>query len=200
MSYESAPATRLLATNCCCCGRPLGDSVSIERGIGPECARKHGYQDAQRFPDWKAYDASGSAELGYAARGCTPRDLVNALIRKVAIDPAGKTVANDIVAIDALGFSNLAARLADRVQNASTIEIATESDRYGDLLAVTAPYNAILTEKLRAIRGRRWDGERKVNLIPAILRPALEQALLETFGPSPVFVLFNEHLTVLRKS
>ena len=37
MSYENAPATKMLATNCCCCGRPLVDSMSVELGIGPEC-------------------------------------------------------------------------------------------------------------------------------------------------------------------
>jgi len=28
---------------CACCGRPLTDPVSIERGVGPECFKKGGY-------------------------------------------------------------------------------------------------------------------------------------------------------------
>ena len=36
--YTNAPATKLLATNCLACGRPLVDALSVERGVGPECA------------------------------------------------------------------------------------------------------------------------------------------------------------------
>ena len=43
MSYKSAPTTRLLATHCCACGRPLRDAKSVETGIGPVCRRKHGF-------------------------------------------------------------------------------------------------------------------------------------------------------------
>jgi len=43
MSYETAPATILLATRCCVCNRPLVDAVSVELGIGPDCREKYGY-------------------------------------------------------------------------------------------------------------------------------------------------------------
>lgn len=35
-SYETAPATRKLATHCVCCGRPLVDARSVSLGIGPK--------------------------------------------------------------------------------------------------------------------------------------------------------------------
>jgi hypothetical protein len=54
MSYESAPATKLLATHCACCSRPLVDAVSVETGIGPDCRKKHGYTQAQAEPNWEA--------------------------------------------------------------------------------------------------------------------------------------------------
>lgn len=41
-SYESEAGTVLLATNCLICGRPLRDPESLERGVGPYCAKKHG--------------------------------------------------------------------------------------------------------------------------------------------------------------
>jgi hypothetical protein len=41
MSHENAPATKLLATACACCGRDLVDAVSVETGIGPECRKKY---------------------------------------------------------------------------------------------------------------------------------------------------------------
>lgn len=40
-SFVNAPATKLLATACACCGRALVDAVSVETGIGPECRKMH---------------------------------------------------------------------------------------------------------------------------------------------------------------
>lgn len=40
--YTAAPATALVATVCCACGRPLVDADSVTRGMGPECAEKYG--------------------------------------------------------------------------------------------------------------------------------------------------------------
>jgi len=39
--WEHAVSTRLLASHCVFCHRPLRDPESVERGIGPECAGKH---------------------------------------------------------------------------------------------------------------------------------------------------------------
>ena len=43
MSYENAPATRMLATHCAACGRPLVDATSVETGMGPVCRERYGY-------------------------------------------------------------------------------------------------------------------------------------------------------------
>lgn len=42
MSYENAPATRMLNTHCCACARPLLDAASVTAGLGPHCRKKHG--------------------------------------------------------------------------------------------------------------------------------------------------------------
>ena len=42
-NYENAPATRLLATHCACCARPLVDAKSVETGMCPVCRKKHGF-------------------------------------------------------------------------------------------------------------------------------------------------------------
>lgn len=39
--YEEEGGTRMLATACMICSRPLRDPASLERGIGPICAQKH---------------------------------------------------------------------------------------------------------------------------------------------------------------
>ena len=196
MTYESAPATRLLAVSCCCCGRPLLDAVSVQAGVGPVCREKFGYTESQGEPDWAEYERTGAAELGYVARQLTPRELVNALVRRVAIDPNAQTVPRDIVAIDALGFYTLASTLAERVRDATTVEITTEPDRWGGLLIVQAPYSEALTYELRAVRGRRWDAARKVNTVPVACGPALDAALRRAL-PGTTFVRRDGRLTML---
>lgn len=42
-NHFNAPATKMLATNCACCGLPLVDAKSVELGIGPICREKHGF-------------------------------------------------------------------------------------------------------------------------------------------------------------
>lgn len=43
MGYENATATKIMATHCCCCGKPLVDSKSVEIGIGPVCRKRYGF-------------------------------------------------------------------------------------------------------------------------------------------------------------
>ncbi len=45
MGYENAPATRMMATHCVCCGKSLVDAPSLESGMGPICRQKYGYND-----------------------------------------------------------------------------------------------------------------------------------------------------------
>jgi len=43
MGYEDATATKIMATHCCACGKPLVDAKSVETGMGPICRSKYGY-------------------------------------------------------------------------------------------------------------------------------------------------------------
>lgn len=91
-SYENAPSTTLLATHCALCGRPLRDADSVERGVGPDCAEKHGYGDAQGEADWDRVDAlliGGQAhqELFEAVAPCygQARGAANAIVHHAAL-------------------------------------------------------------------------------------------------------------------
>jgi hypothetical protein len=114
MSHENAPATKLLATNCACCGRALVDAVSVETGVGPDCREMHGYAEAQGDADWSRAVSFGVLDANAYA---TARDAVNALVHMVA--RSAKTLDRASAAavfntIDALGFSTLAERIAKR--------------------------------------------------------------------------------------
>jgi hypothetical protein len=41
--YETLHTTKIIATNCCACGRPLLDAASVAAGMGPTCRDKYGY-------------------------------------------------------------------------------------------------------------------------------------------------------------
>lgn len=163
--YESAPATRLLATHCCVCGRPLVDATSVEIGIGPDCrgGSDGGIDNATRVEaNALTYRAAIAAQKGKVAEVMAIAD-----------------------AIEALGLNYLAGRIRQRFTNAEknvTISI-TET---GGMLIVTTPYRrgdaAAFVDAWRAIPGRRFDRNAKANAVPVAARRALWD-LLQRFFP-----------------
>lgn len=180
MSYETAPATALLATACACCGRPLLDSVSVEAGVGPVCREKYGFGEAQASPDWTAYAAlaiegaiPGNAQdaanfhVAQIARGAGPLDLTS----------------RHIAAVRALGFRKLAERLAERAGDAPPVDATIRVDAVDGALAVRSPYNPLFTAAVKAIPGRRFfkDGKDAWWTVPATARKALWTALQQAY-------------------
>lgn len=100
MSYENAPATKLLATACACCGRALVDAVSVETGIGPDCREKYGVH----------FDTTNEAHVE-----------ANALVFQVARKGMTAKDAQPIFdRLAALGFNVLADRIAKRFRTTVT--------------------------------------------------------------------------------
>lgn len=87
--YETAPATEMLATHCCACGRALVDAVSVESGMGPDCREKYG-----RWP----------ADVDRVA--------VNKLVNGIAVRQ--NATAAELAALHKLGANVIAARIAQR--------------------------------------------------------------------------------------
>jgi len=182
MSYETAPATLMLATRCACCSRPLCDAISVETGVGPECRRKHGFNDAQGEPDWCAalvlldghvstadmHAAAMAGEGEYDARA-----VANLLVHRIACRSSARVdgaVLAMTAAIGALGFVTLANKIVEH--GAGKVEVHAVGDR----LAVTTPYNQAFVAALKAARvGARWDGASKVWTVPT--DPSARKAL-----------------------
>lgn len=99
-TYETAPATIMLATHCAACGRPLVDSVSVESGMGPECREKYG-----RWP----------AEIDRVA--------VNRLVHEIAMEQACDF--GHASALHMLGAVRIVSRVANRF---ATVLTETEGD------------------------------------------------------------------------
>lgn len=108
-NYESAPATKLLATACACCGRPLVDVVSVETGIGPECRKK--------FSVDVITDEAARVEA-------------NKLVHAVARKGVSKTVCRETCAkLVTLGFAVLAARILKRFRTTlPTVTVLTAEE------------------------------------------------------------------------
>jgi hypothetical protein len=164
--YENAPATKMLATHCACCSRPLVDAKSVEIGVGPECRKRHGF------------DVDVDEEA---------RQRANAIVYAIALEQTGPGVVEGCVELRELGFVTLADRILHRLK---TIIISHDQD---GMLVLKSPYDPDAVRALARIPGRRWDKDRKVNVFPINQKRALWLVLLEHYqglmgvGPKGAF-------------
>lgn len=174
MSYESAPATKLLATHCICCGRPLLDSESVELGIGPVCREKHGYLVGIPEDD---------------------RTACNVLVHEGAVraqEGNVKRVLDIATEIEKRGLAKLAGIIRERFIHILITDAADGG------VEIRTPYDeAFLSAIYKHIpRGaQRWDKERKVRVVTAAGKRGLLKALAATWpgkqalAPKGVFTI-----------
>jgi hypothetical protein len=168
MSYLNAPSTRMLATHCAACGRPLRDAKSVEIGMGPDCREKYGYDNAM------------TEEV---------RSAANKIIHHIALEQTGANAAKAAQELVGLGLPVLADRILKRVVKIH-INQPTPNEYY-----VTIPYSEEAVSTFRTIPGQWYDRENKCNRIPLASKPQLLNALNRAFtgetaiGPKGVFVV-----------
>lgn len=180
MGYENAPATVLLATHCACCHLPLVDAQSVEIGMGPVCRKKHGYDEVLALSE-------------------DDRKAANKLIHAVACYRDGATVLESCTKLFALGCGKIVTAILKRL---AKVQIATTDDTHPHgpgRLAVRihgdVPDFPGMLADFRAIKGRRWDADHKINTFPADQKVAVFGALKVNFpgataiGPKGPFVI-----------
>lgn len=150
MSYENAPSTRLLATHCCVCRRPLRDAVSVELGIGPICRRKHVF-------DVPVDEAE--------------RRAANEIVHAVACAQA--ITADQVNKLTKLGFAQLAGilfrRIGEQVERIKIgITTSTWRGRHYVKFTIEAPYWAAANPLWRQMQGRWWNRDKKRNEVAAV--------------------------------
>lgn len=211
MSYETAPATIMLATFCACCSRPLVDAVSVEAGVGPECRKRHGYAEAQGEPDWVAVQAElgnlvsrsvfttqshdptisvAVSEAAWRLGGLETRRIANQLVHRIAVEQQGQHVLALTNALKALGYTKLAERIAHRL---APVQIELTEDGY----VVKTPYSEEGVIAMRSVPGRRWVGKGRAgrNVFPVSSKRPLFETLRRVYhgtnasGPKGLFTL-----------
>lgn len=190
-NYETAPSTILLATHCALCARPLGDAYSVEVGMGPVCREKEEVVAAPVSPDWSAAAAAvscagfTSADLPGFYAGLDAGDArkaCNSLVARIAAEQLSGRSAGLVRAVRALGYVALAgilsARLAE-VKAGSVISITRSVAGF----EVAAPFSPEFNAALRAnAPGRRWDGARRLWLVPSTGKRGLWTSLQAAFA------------------
>lgn len=185
MGYETAPATILVATHCAVCGRPLVDAESVQRGIGPDCAKKYGYGSAAHAPDWnKAADALGDLTDAFPlSPAYDAHATANKLVHAIACQQKGATAGRMVLAIDALGYTKLASRIAYRL---GAVVVFPHSD--GKSYGSRTPFSQAFIAQVRTIPGRSWEKSTKSWLVPTSCRIQLWQAIRTAFPAGTLVV------------
>lgn len=201
--YTAAPAVRLVATHCACCHRPLLDAESVERGVGPDCARRYGADESQREPRWeRAAEALALAGIDATSlRGwrVDARDVANALIYRAAVMQSAPTAVFVAVALASVGYVRCASKIGRAV---ATVWAVVEEEREGDVTRVV-----VRTSRLDDATWRAWasayrragaerDAARRVVVAPASARLDVWHAMVNTL-PRPTLVVGTNDVTVI---
>ena len=167
MSYENAPATKMLASNCAFCARPLVDSQSVETGVGPICRKKYMTADV-----------------------VTPaaRRIGNILINRIAKDQRGPDVVDALDKLKHYGFTKVVARIEKRIKRKrkAMVQLSYEGER----LHLVTPWNGSLDfsawlSGMRKVGGMRYEGKGNGNSFPKSERGAVYRLLCNFFPGFP---------------
>jgi len=174
-SHLNAPSTKMVDIKCACCSTPLVDGKSLAIGMGPHCRKKHGYNKAM-------------LEISESQRV-----VANKIIHAISVQqqsPAVVAMVNELRALH-LALAPVADRIAKRLA-AVTVE-TLENGSY----SVRVSYDADLVSRWRSIPGRRWEGDKKVNLVPATSRKELWSMLTETYAGKNLWAFSSGKLVTL---
>jgi len=155
MCYEDAPATRLLATHCTMCSRPLLDAQSVEAGMGPICRKKYG---APAHIDEES------------------RKRANKLIHEAAVTEDPARIPGIVAELCLLECDVAAEKLAERCG-----AIRVSQTEAGFFTAVS-PYDPGFVAASRSLPGRRWLREEKANRFALEAIPGFVSAAREAYG------------------
>ena len=158
MSYVNAPATKMLATHCACCGRPLVDADSVDLGIGPDCRSRYMKPEPGTDDTAVAFAVLAAAGLPQSimesvAAAPTAREQANVIVHFVAVNrDDDDLVLSCATALRSLGYATLADKVAD---GRTSIRIEVKADE----ILVYTPRSPAFLDALRGVPRRRVNRE-----------------------------------------
>jgi len=160
-NYQNAPQTKLLASFCVVCGRPLVDAISVSVGMGPDCRND--------------FNAGISPEIQNKCNQLTCHAAIAAQNGDI------ESIYSIATEIENLGLTVLADKVRRRFVNAKKNVKITIREIEGDLYVKT-PYKRTegFVRAWRGIEGRRY--KNRENIVPVESKPQL-WALLKEFFP-----------------
>lgn len=163
MSYENAPATKMLATHCCACNRPLVDAKSVEYGIGPECRKRHGHGVQTAGASWGAVTALIGRLQDIQVDSAIPaildenaHKLCNVLTHAAATATNKQDLRTLAEAIYASGYRNLALTISKRRlrDRQLVVKVWVEETAHGERVVLQAPWKKDAIDDYKRIGGR----------------------------------------------
>lgn len=181
-----------VCVDCARCGMKLTDSVSIERGLGPDCSSKGYAEDPVNSDEMQAFIdlAEYPALCEYLTAKYKPlgvRGLMNGLVKVAALNRRAPGLHSSICdAIESLGYRALAASLRDSI---AVIEIK-ESKRDPECYSVwvkKSEWTYQWQNDLKSLCGmsryeRFRPGDNKGILVPKKAKRGLWEAMLQHYG------------------
>lgn len=189
-----------ISTQCCDCGMPLTDAVSIERSIGPVCSKKGYLEDPvvdANFMDAFIY-ISEYPELikflndNYSSEG--NRGFMNGLVKVCSLNRSNKELVKSCcMAIEMLGWE----KLANAIRNSCvilTIKNCKSNPDFFEVYLKNAYYKIEWSRHVNQISGSKFlNYPQKHNLVPKSQKEALWIAMVSVYsgecvkGPEGIF-------------
>lgn len=178
MTHENLPATKLVATHCCVCGHSLVEADSVETGIGPVCSKRYKVGHFSHPPDVEGA-AGFLTGTGVGVNLEDPHKAANQLIYILSADQDSPHVSNLCMALEALGYTEVARIIAARLAPAY---VSVRSENGGLVVKFKSKSDGTfdkLVTAFRSVPGRAWDKKTKTNSFPVASKGALWKALVK---------------------
>jgi hypothetical protein len=183
MSYESAPATEMVATRCACCSRPLVDANSVEVGVGPICRERYGYGEPDTVVSLDAVtDELNEPALAVIGDAGDAHEAANRVVYAIAAEQSGPAVDELTETLAKLGYTRLSQIIAQRLAKlaeSNLRKVSVHLIRIPQGFQVLSPYRE--DAPWRSLRAR-WDRGSRTWIVPQIARKGLWALLKEHYA------------------
>lgn len=177
MSYETAPATKMMKSYCGICGRKVVDGQSIETGVGPKCRKEYLVAEAISEEARKEGNAIiyRLAQIHKPSNSQEKREVILALSR---LKELGMLKAVERIR------QHLGKRLSSKPRQDRKMQ-KIRIRKQGNRIIVSTPYVPGFVQDSKQVKGRWWHRQEKVNSFPVERKREVYNLLRKHFAGAP---------------